>query len=79
MTSYYHSAGSNFKVVQCVSCLAQLHSIYDPDVRDTCHECGGVSKIARYREDERQRRGLIPDWRGTMKKISTLFGPDIRS
>lgn len=45
MYGYFHTAGINFSVVHCRVCDIPLKSIYDPEIRDICHECGGRSKV----------------------------------
>ena len=47
---YFHAAGKNYSVVRCIGCGCRLEAIYDPDIRDTCHTCGGASKIAEEQE-----------------------------
>ena len=32
-------------LVRCLGCDKYLFSVYDPDIRDTCDECGGEPKI----------------------------------
>jgi len=56
MTSYYHSAGKDHRVVECCSCGEPMNSIYDPDIRDTCRECGGKSKAIDPKEAREQIR-----------------------
>ncbi|WP_428491695.1 hypothetical protein [Rhodopila sp.] len=43
MAAYYHGI-KDFRLVHCLECGAPMHAIYDPDIRDTCSDCGGESK-----------------------------------
>lgn len=33
------------ELVKCKKCGEKMNAIFCPSVRDTCYECGGVSKI----------------------------------
>ena len=56
MAQYYHSAGKDHRVVECCACGEPMNSIYDPELRDTCSECGGKSKAADPKEVREQIR-----------------------
>ncbi len=45
MPIYHHSTNSRHCLkVPCRECGETLDAIYDPDVRDTCDDCGGQAK-----------------------------------
>jgi len=75
MESFYHSADSNFSVVHCLECAEPMYSIYDPEIRDTCSECGGESKVIEDRNRSRAEYGLPPVRIGKHLGVDTLYGP----
>ncbi len=45
MAHYRHSANAQLcQLVHCAECGEPLHAVYDPEVRDTCSDCGGQAK-----------------------------------
>ena len=59
MSRYYHSSGSSYRSVECICCSLPMAGIYHPEIRDTCAECGGSSKVER---PEDFRAGLHREW-----------------
>ncbi len=69
---YFHSRAGNCQVVRCMECGDPMDSVYDPAIRDKCSPCGGVSKIAESREQDRRRLNLprrISRSRGEVQEI----------